>query len=300
MTPGEPLPSELACAAGDDRAVRGADSCPTCCCRLVQYKTSTPALAIYNRFALRSLAADEPSGRFNNNYYVNPAPFLPTSTFILPSRPPISTSESSNSSPASSPSPILSTPSHAHSNPAEMFSSWLSPGPSSPTIIRPSPLLEIEADEEGNEVPIEWEDPRIQSWSGEERAENWEWFEKAVEVHKGIAALEVGRNAASGSDLSPCPCPLTTDSLVACIPRSSPTHLRTSLNPPPPGSIFLIILNINIRTHRHTSTSLRSHTIFFHLSKCAPNLLCVSYPLLSRRFPGPNHLRVPMTPSTSR
>ncbi|RSH91720.1 hypothetical protein EHS25_009089 [Saitozyma podzolica] len=129
-------------------------------------------------------------GRFNNNYYVNPAPFLPTSTFILPSRPPISTSESSDSSPAASPSPILSTPSHAHSNPAEIFSSWLSPGPSSPTIIRPSPLLEIEADEEGNEIPIEWEDPRIQSWSGEERAENWEWFEKAVEVHKGIAALE--------------------------------------------------------------------------------------------------------------
>lgn len=42
---------------------------------------------------------------------------------------------------------------------------------------------------------MDWEDVRVQSWSGEERQENGDYMEKGLEVQKGIGALEVGRSS---------------------------------------------------------------------------------------------------------
>lgn len=63
------------------------------------------------------------------------------------------------------------------------YTSWMSPAPSSVSSIPPSPLVDITD-------PIDWDDARIQSWTGLEREQNIEYYDKALEVWKVIGALE--------------------------------------------------------------------------------------------------------------
>lgn len=106
------------------------------------------------------------TGRFTNNYYVNPAPFLPIAQFILPMVRP------SSSGPPMSPSALN-----------KAYSLWMSPAPSSYSSIPPSPTYDVREE-------IDWSDPRIQSWNGVEREQNGEFLDKCIAVWKGIGALE--------------------------------------------------------------------------------------------------------------
>lgn len=63
------------------------------------------------------------------------------------------------------------------------YTSWLSPAPTSASSIPPSPLVDLTES-------IDWSDPRIQSWTGLERMQNIEYYEKALSVWKGIGVLD--------------------------------------------------------------------------------------------------------------
>lgn len=64
---------------------------------------------------------------------------------------------------------------------------WMSPPPKSSKSIAPSPLMDLDPEDQG----VDWEDARIMSWSGKEREENDEYIEKSADVHKGVGALQV-------------------------------------------------------------------------------------------------------------
>jgi hypothetical protein len=64
---------------------------------------------------------------------------------------------------------------------------FMSPPPNSPTSIRPSPM----ADEDIRIAGIDWEDVRVQSWSGPERQENGTYIEGSLIARKEIRNLEV-------------------------------------------------------------------------------------------------------------
>ncbi|WWD19509.1 hypothetical protein CI109_103970 [Kwoniella shandongensis] len=113
------------------------------------------------------------NGRFDKNYYVNPAPFLPMANLLLyPSVPPHT----------------ISGPTTAKL--AETYREWMSPPPypDDITTIPPSPMVGVQADEEG-ESGVDWDDVRIQSWSGTEREENGDWVELSLKTQKGIETL---------------------------------------------------------------------------------------------------------------
>ncbi|WWC71888.1 uncharacterized protein I206_105847 [Kwoniella pini CBS 10737] len=113
------------------------------------------------------------SGRFDKNYFVNPAPFLPMANLIIyPSVAP-HTAVGPNTSKL-----------------VESFREWMSPSPDpdDKSIIAPSPTLSLQSDEEVD--GINWEDARIQNWSGKERLENGDWIEQALKTQKGIETLE--------------------------------------------------------------------------------------------------------------
>lgn len=117
----------------------------------------------------------EQSERLQRNYYVNPAPFLPTANLILPvmSRPL-----------ASSPEQSLGT----------AYSEWMSPkalGDSMPA----SPTLSVAH----GGADVNWADPRIQRWSGAEREQNGEFMEKSVDVHSTLGAMRAMREMADGA-----------------------------------------------------------------------------------------------------
>ncbi len=102
------------------------------------------------------------------NYFVNPAPMMPTMTLIL------------GAAPAQ---PF-------HQSPAETarinYDQWLSPKPESKDDIRASPTLSV-----SRNAKVDWNDPRIQAWNGVEREENGEYIEEAFEVQKNFAAISV-------------------------------------------------------------------------------------------------------------
>jgi hypothetical protein len=109
------------------------------------------------------------SGRFDTNYYMNPAPFLPTTHFLMPR----------------SMTPKDGVPITGESI-SERFTTWMSPPPPSPKSITPSPISGTE-----REGGIDWEDVRVQAWSGTERHDNGEFIEKSVELNKAIKSMQV-------------------------------------------------------------------------------------------------------------
>ncbi|WOO79255.1 uncharacterized protein LOC62_02G002783 [Vanrija pseudolonga] len=121
--------------------------------------------------------SDDPrSGRLANNYYVNPATFLPTTHLIIPS---LSLENMGGVSLAAG----VST----------AYSHWMSPGPTGDSI-PPSPTLSVA--ENGPEV--DWSDPRIQSWASDERIQNGEYLEMSLETTKAIGAFEAMNQLTSG------------------------------------------------------------------------------------------------------
>ncbi|EIW71792.1 hypothetical protein TREMEDRAFT_67961 [Tremella mesenterica DSM 1558] len=123
-------------------------------------------------------------GRFNTNYFVNPAPLLPSTHLMVASpltRPPTSDPPISKAV-------------------ADKFMEWMSPAPESATSIKPSPMLWVQEEEGG----VDWEDPRIQSWAAEERQENFKYINNNIELQNGLAALtglkEFTSNLPKGSD----------------------------------------------------------------------------------------------------
>ena len=115
------------------------------------------------------------SGRFTNNYYINPAPFLPTTHFFVPS------SLTPKDAPPASSEAV-----------AEAFLNWMSPPPRTNGQIVPSPLSGTEP-----ENGIDWDDVRVQSWNAEERHDNGAYIEKSVELNKAIKSMQVSQLSAS-------------------------------------------------------------------------------------------------------
>lgn len=116
------------------------------------------------------------SERLQRNYYVNPAPFLPTANLLLPvlSR------------------PLAATPEQSM---GVAYSGWMSPravGDSMPA----SPTLSVAHDN----PEVNWDDPRVQRWSGAEREQNGEFMEKAVDVASTLHAMRAMRDMADGTD----------------------------------------------------------------------------------------------------
>ncbi|OCF32211.1 hypothetical protein I316_06125 [Kwoniella heveanensis BCC8398] len=128
------------------------------------------------------------NGRFDKNYFVNPAPFLPMANLLL----------------------YPSVAPHQVTGPntvklVEAYREWMSPAPDKDDIqsIAPSPMVSVqEQGLEGKEGPggqreIDWDDVRIQSWSGKERMENGDWIEQALKTQKGVETLETMTYVAS-------------------------------------------------------------------------------------------------------
>ena len=113
---------------------------------------------------------------------MNPAPFLPTTHFLMPR----------------SMTPKDGVPLTGESI-SERFTTWMSPPPPSPKSITPSPISGTE-----REGGIDWEDVRVQAWSGSERHDNGEFIEKSVELNKAIKSMQVS---------IPCPKCQVTDVL---------------------------------------------------------------------------------------
>ncbi|WVO12489.1 hypothetical protein L204_100089 [Cryptococcus depauperatus] len=113
------------------------------------------------------------SGRFDKNYYVNPAPFMPNLNVAL--------------YPLPAPHALLGTP---HAKLIETYDTYMSPAPTVGDIsdIDPSPMVAVQQYEESDGV--DWEDERIQSWSGVEREENAGWMEMTSKVQKGLETIE--------------------------------------------------------------------------------------------------------------
>lgn len=114
------------------------------------------------------------SERLQRNYYVNPAPFLPTANLMLPvlSRPLTATPEQSMGA---------------------AFSEWMSPravGDAMPA----SPTLSV-----AHDGGVDWADARVQRWSGAEREQNGEFMEKAVDVASTLHAMRAMRDMADGA-----------------------------------------------------------------------------------------------------
>lgn len=118
----------------------------------------------------------EQSERLRRNYYVNPAPFLPTANLMLPvmSR------------------PLTATPEQSM---GKAFSEWMSPkavGDAMPA----SPTYTVAHDDPS----VNWSDPRIQRWTGAEREQNGEFMEKAVDVASTLHAMRAMRDMADGAE----------------------------------------------------------------------------------------------------
>ncbi|KAL1409969.1 hypothetical protein Q8F55_003968 [Vanrija albida] len=115
------------------------------------------------------------SGRLANNYYVNPAPFIPVTRVHVPSLPLDNVGDSSL----------------AHGV-SKGYTHWMSPGPTGDSI-PPSPTLSVA--ENGPE--IDWSDPRIQSWASEDRIQNGEYLEMSHEAANAIGSFEAMKNFTS-------------------------------------------------------------------------------------------------------
>ncbi|ODO10257.1 hypothetical protein I350_02486 [Cryptococcus amylolentus CBS 6273] len=124
-------------------------------------------------------------GRFDRNYFVNPAPFMPTSTIGLYPLPP---------------TPRSALIAAQRTRLPEVYGNFMSPPPDldDPSQIPPSPMYAVQqAASEGE--GIDWEDERIMSWSGVGREENGDWMELYEKTQKGIETLETMRSFSSNS-----------------------------------------------------------------------------------------------------
>ncbi|WVR00360.1 hypothetical protein IAU59_007503 [Kwoniella sp. CBS 9459] len=126
------------------------------------------------------------SGRFDKNYFVNPAPFLPMANLLL--------------YPSVAPHQVIGPNTVKF---VEAYREWMSPAPEKDDIhsIPPSPMVSVQ-DLEGKEGhegegEIDWDDVRIQNWSGKERMENGDWIEQALKTQKGVETLETMTYVAS-------------------------------------------------------------------------------------------------------
>ncbi|OCF77255.1 hypothetical protein I204_01241 [Kwoniella mangroviensis CBS 8886] len=148
------------------------------------------------------------SGRFDKNYFVNPAPFLPMANLLL--------------YPSVAPHNVIGPNT---SKLVESFREWMSPAPyeDDKKTIPPSPMLAVQNDEEPNGP--NWDDVRIQSWSGEERLQNGDWIEQALKTQKGIETLETMSYFSSRA-----PHPEDLKGLVINTAGSRPTFERKSLS----------------------------------------------------------------------
>ena len=63
----------------------------------------------------------------------------------------------------------------------------MTPEPTSLNSIKPSPMLDVEAEEGG----VNWADPRIQSWSGASRQENQSWLDQVLSSEASMAFMNV-------------------------------------------------------------------------------------------------------------
>lgn len=106
---------------------------------------------------------------------MNPASYAPTSSFVLPL----------------SPLDNMSFARPFASELARAYSRWMSPAPHG-SYISGSPAVAAA------EREIDWADPRIQRWNGPEREENGAYLEKAEDVHKVFAAMEVSGGGGGG------------------------------------------------------------------------------------------------------
>jgi hypothetical protein len=107
------------------------------------------------------------TGRLAKNYYVNPAPFLPSANLILPVT-------QAFSGPPTPPAAIM----------AKAYQRWMSPEPTGNSVPA-SPTYSV------TDEPIDWADPRIMPWGGEDHELNGDYMEKGLEVHRNIEALHV-------------------------------------------------------------------------------------------------------------
>lgn len=154
----------------------------------------------------------ERTPRLKNNYYINPVTFVPEKDVFLPfslTEDIFTPQDEENKKPKwieiKAPGADL----------VGMYDSWMSPRPTSLTSIPPSPMVEVEVSEGG----VKWDDERIQSWSGEERMENEEFFDVALEARLAEAKVQVGCGSATLTDRS-----LMSSGSNLC--ASSPTHPR--------------------------------------------------------------------------
>jgi hypothetical protein len=136
------------------------------------------------------------SPRFALKYFINPKPFMPSATFLLPmtlaKEPeagnalnsiklgPITLSNGTNEGRDSALPPGAEEVMAAYDD-------WMSPKPSSFSSIPPSPLVEIEKKGEG----VNWEDVRIQNWNSGERQENMAYIQEAKNVKNMMGLFEV-------------------------------------------------------------------------------------------------------------
>ncbi|WRT70351.1 uncharacterized protein IL334_007349 [Kwoniella shivajii] len=148
------------------------------------------------------------SGRFDKNYFVNPAPFLPMCNLLM--------------YPSVAPHTVIG-PNTVKL--VESYREWMSPSPDpdDKNSIPPSPMLSVQQQEESE--GIDWDDLRIQSWSGEEREQNGEWIEQALKTQKGVETLETMSYFSSRS-----PHPEDMKGLVINTAGSRPTFERKSLS----------------------------------------------------------------------
>ncbi len=124
----------------------------------------------------------------DKDYFANPGPFLPLTEMGISAPPP----ETHEENPSSGIRIVRESPkdeSNLLKTLVETYQRWLSPPPVVPSevdVLTPSPLSEVEQ-------RVDWDDVRIQSWSGVEREENGEYVERGGTLRKTIDAMEVCR-----------------------------------------------------------------------------------------------------------
>ncbi|KAL7418333.1 hypothetical protein Q5752_006791 [Cryptotrichosporon argae] len=115
------------------------------------------------------------SGRFENNYWVNPAPFTPMLN-VLAGLPPSEHVHPGNLAPAF----------------ASAYQAWMSPPPSG-SVVAPSPTLsvaETSATGAAGESGIDWADDRVQPWHSAERDANGHHIETCLGAYRTLCGLD--------------------------------------------------------------------------------------------------------------
>lgn len=121
------------------------------------------------------------------NYWIQPVPFAVSGNVILPSRMMDDhSSDSADEDPDKKP-PLFEFKIGEVVDPLGEYSRWMSPPLTSLNSIPPSPMYDVEQTEGG----VDWSDARIQSWSGEEREQNEEFFAVGMRYHGSEESVRV-------------------------------------------------------------------------------------------------------------